>query len=527
MTDSKKGIAYVPDFTELSEALNAYYSTDKELIEDNISALYSSLSGQIPMLPLRFFHRFINEKASLFSNSFERQLKFRAEGIEFDQDELTLAEMYTERYHHLFQASATQVNFDGEKVSFIALDATMYFHDVPNDVWYLRVTNNKTYVYIKQDFKYTAQGDLVSYDTNLTPEQMGENLDRSVALNTTFNSDDATQNQGMEYDTNYNDYIGNTTNALLNKKVTKVIVYETVKPTTMENLLDSMDYSKTMEENGLVVAEDTAPLDGFPFVEWRSHRIKRAIPHELAKLQRDYITMLSWGFFNVSPKLLNQIIVKSGMNNEKLKEVLSNLGSSTSALKLELLDEIEVFDTGDITVLKDLFAIYSTILEQAALHEGVDKNAIVAQMRIESGEAKKVELGYINKARNNFKVPARLYEREIVNILKNVYKLDIEYNGIVFHDLALASDPVSDLEYATAMYVNHFWTYPQSYAYVNKVTVEVAETLIEELGLTPPINMEEQGLRTQVEDTALKNGFQTTPAGEKAPKVVSNVDEGA
>ena len=527
MTDSKKGIANVPNFKELSDALNAYYSTDKELIEDNISELYSSLSGQIPMLPLRFFHRFINEKASLFSNSFERQLKFKAEGIEFDQDEMTLAEMYTERYHHLFQASATQVNFDGSKVSFIALDATMYFHDVPNDVWYLRVSDGTTYVYVKQDFKYTAQGDLVAYSTELTPEQKGDNLDRSVVHNATFNADDATQNQGITIDTNYNDYIGNTTDALLNKKVSKVVVYTTTKPTTMENLLNEMDYSKTMEENGLVTIPGTDTLDDFPFVEWRSHRIKRAIPHELAKLQRDYITMLSWGFFNVSPKLLNQLIVKSGMSNDKLQEVLRNVGSSTSALKLELLDDIEVFDTGDINVLKDLFTIYSTILEQAALHEGVDKNSIVAQMRIESGEAKKVELGYINKARNNFKVPARLYERGIVNILKNVYKLEIEYNGIVFHDLALASDPVNDLEYATAMYVNHYWTYPQSYAYVNKVTVEVAETLIEELGLTPPISMEEQGMRTQVGDTALKNGFQTTPAGEKAPKVVSNSKEGA
>ncbi len=287
------------------------------------------------------------------------------------------------------------------------------------------------------------------------------------------------------------------------------MVFESKEARDFGTQLSGMDYSKSWADNNFQKVKGQPLLSDFPFVEWKYYRLKKAFPHEMAKMQRDFISLLSWGFFNVSPKLLTQLIVKSSEDQQKLQDTMQNFGTTTMAIQVGKTDEIEVFNTGTIDVLRDLMTAYSTILEQSALQEGVDKNAIVSQLRIESGEAKKVELGYINKARNEFKVGARIFEQDIMDKLVKVYGFDLKYAGIVFADLDLASDPVHDIEYATAMFINHYWTYEQAYAYVNKMSVEQAKENIEKLGLEAPVP---EMMRTQVNDVALKEGV---PAPEK------------
>jgi len=514
MLNNKISIENIPNYTELKLCLRGYFNTDTEDINNLINQTYETLQNEIAMLPLRFFSRFIDEKASLFSNSFERQIKYDTiTDNEFDLDELTVAEMYAERYYHLFKKSAIKIDFDGKQAKFLALDPTMYFYDEIHKVWYIKVSDTETKAYVLETVRADVEITQIKQgNTELSTNEKSDLMDKNTVAKTDISKPEAftkveqnTYDAKNSADTGYISY--NATSNLLPQDTIKVVkVYKNIEPMNFEMQLETMDYSKTMEDNNLIFTGEV--LDDFPFVEWNYYRIKKAVPHEMAKLQRDYISLLSWGFYNIRPKLLTQIIVKSNEDTDKLKQTLASFGSTTTAIKVGVTDEIQVFDTGTIQVLTDSFANYTTILEQASLHEGVDKNAIVSRSTFESGEAKKVELGYINKARNNFKLPARLFEKEIINKLNNLFGFGIEYKGIVFHDLELASDPVNDLEYATAMFINHFWTYEQAYAFVNKVSLDKAKVMIEEYGLIPP---ETDMMREQASDSILKKGVKAPP----------------
>jgi hypothetical protein len=479
----------LPDFAALGVTLKSYFGTDSAILKGIIEERYSVTSSEIPMLPLRFLNRFINEKASLFSNTFERILSDTADNDnKFSLDELTLAEMWAERYMHLFKQAALQVSFDGEKINFLALDPTMFFYDKYADMWFLKVSEDIVYLYKKETSVHKVgtlsdDEDLNKDDSNI----VGEYLTSSVALLTPSPN----KSKVIVYKCNTGEL--NSTLEYSNGTLKTGADFATV--------LENFEYDRDLAQNGFVATGET--LQDFPFVLWNYYRIDSATPNDLADLQTNYISSLSWGLFNVDPKLLTQIVVKSGESESKIRSSLKKFGRTTAIVKLGINDTVDVFDIGDISVLRDLFKTYSEILEQRALQEGVDKNAVVSQLKMESGEAKKVELGYINKARNEFKVPARLFEKQIMEILNKMFGISISYNGIIFRDIEIAPDPLQDIEYANAMLKSKYWTFPQSYAYINKMSVEKAEELIKKEGIEPPdFNL----LPTQVGDSIQRIG---------------------
>ena len=424
-----QAILDLPDFTDLKRTLDAYYEIDRDALELVIEEKYETTSGKIMMLPLRFFKTFINEQASLFSNTFVRD----ASG-DFNEAELNQALMECERYFFMFKKSALYFSItedselvdDNEIIHYKALDPTIYFRDARTGYYWLKTDFHEVVMYIPNEdksytkYKYIGEDGLTIFD-----------------------------------DVDFGEVLGN------------------------------FDYKKDLTQQYYTMVED---IDYLPILELSDNRVLVASGNGLVDIQENYIKSASWGLFNADPKLLTQVAITTDMSNEEAKANFANLGHTTKIIKLGLTDQASVFDTGDIKVLVDLMKQYSAILEQEALVNGVDKNAIVNNNKMVSGESKKVELNYINKFRRNYFIIFANFEKLL---FKNIEKLisGISYNGIKFLDIDLAPDPMQKVLLASEMQLKQYFNFIEAFAYVRSLTVEEA---IEEIKIRK-IKLDESG----------------------------------
>jgi len=333
-------------------------------------------------------------------------------------DSLDAQESYAEQYLHCLRRSAMIIKKVDNVIEFEALDATQYFHYVQDDreLWFIATAPGHTSI-------YTTEG-----ETNIVLGAVNLPLSKAVE---SYDLDKA-------FDEQY-------------------------------------QYNKQLK-----FYTEPTELPMFPFVEWSYHRTNKAMGNELVSLEQVRITSLSWGIYNADPKLLMNIVLKTGSPNEEIKKVVKTFGRTTRVTKLGIGDDLSIFDTGDIKVLVDLQKTYNEMIVQQAVAWGVDKNAIVPSDKVESGEAKKVSLNYINDARKEHIGSAQAFDRAIFNVLKEVYNIDTNYQGISFRDLKLVIDKDTELNYAIKMRDEGFFTPEEAYAYVRKVTQEEAEERVQE-----------------------------------------------
>jgi len=229
-------------------------------------------------------------------------------------------------------------------------------------------------------------------------------------------------------------------------------------------------------------------LPFIPIVEWRNNDTNKAIISSVVTLERSYINQLAWGLYNSDAKLLNQLILKTDMTLDETKKTVANdYGKTTKVVKLGVGDEFGIFETGDISVLIDIMKTYKELIEQMALSKGVDVTAVVRYSQPLSGESKRWDLGYINRIRNDYKQPARIFDKKVFNLLKFNWGIDCGWENIVFPDLDLVNDKRSDAEYASFMRTEGYWTGAEALAYVRKVDVEVAQEFMELNNLIPKV----------------------------------------
>ena len=406
-------LSNLPDFEDLNRTLSSYYEVDSEVLQDNLTNTFNLTN--FDFINLRFVNAFINAQASLYSNSFTRQLDYENQ---IDIDILNNALMESERYYHLFKRSAIFIdyNVDNTNYDYIrALDPTIYFVDVD--------TNN---VYLKD---------------------------------------------------------GNDVLLFESVSKTKVNIYS--KTIGFQQEISYYDITKSIEDNGYTYQSN---LDNMPIIEVSYNRIPVALKSQLITLEENQINSISWGLFNANPKLLMQSTLETGMKPADLMPLFEQYGKTNKMVLLGQGDKLNVFDTGDITVLKDLLLVYKDIVVQKALTLGVDKNSLIASDKVESGESKKVGLSYINNIRKNYMFTFKIFDRKVIDLMEKMkYKIS-NYGGIVYNDIEIVRTKEDSIVYANEMYNSGYWTFEDSYAYIHQISVELASEEIKSKGLTPSNN---------------------------------------
>jgi hypothetical protein len=416
----------LPNFNDLKKVYEAYLEADLDELQNRIFQRYKLLKSDFDVLEMRFLSPFIKSQANLFSSQLNRTFS----GVpEFDMNSLNEAEKRAERIYHLFQKAGILISV-GDSDPLIS-DGNLY-HPSFKVVTPLQFWHEREWWFVNNGTNSTIIY-LAASEQNQTIINAFESPLPFVQCLALFNSD------SLEFGV----------------KATLNVEYE---------------------------------LAYVPIVEWKNGDTERVITSPVYALERSYINQLTWGLYNGDPKMLNQLILKTDMSIEDTKSTISNnYGKTTKVVKLGIGDEFGVFDTGDLTALKDILLTYKELVEQMALTKGVDVTAVIRNTANVSGESKRFDLGYINRVRNDFKAPATLFDKRIFRLLEYNWGINCGWENIVFQDIDLIVDKKTDAEYASFMRKEGYWTGAESLAYVRQVTVEEAEAFMEKNGLIPDI----------------------------------------
>jgi len=226
-----------------------------------------------------------------------------------------------------------------------------------------------------------------------------------------------------------------------------VIKFEVGKSLTVCKDKDVSDFQGQYDESDFSAYEgeefNDYVLETLPFVFIKPKRIAVPFLNPLVNIEKEFICAVSWGMYNANPKMLSQVSVGTDESKDKARQALKSFGKTFKLLTLGTNDKLGVVDMGDLKNLLDLFQSWKIIIEQRALMNGVDKNAVFVQGEMISGEAKKVEMIYINEVRkDNFSL-FKKYEQDFAKKMTEMFGKQIIITDIIFEDIALSSEDMS------------------------------------------------------------------------------------
>lgn len=206
-------------------------------------------------------------------------------------------------------------------------------------------------------------------------------------------------------------------------------------------------YSRTTDLNGQEVDILLHSTNGVcPIVKFSERGVTKPQVNILVALEYNVIADISFGVYNAAPKLLTQAVAKSDQPDDVVREGTRNFGRTTMMLKVGSEEDIVTIDMGDLKNLIDIQTIYDNIVKQTAIRLGIDSYSVsIAQKDITSGFSKLVELGYVNQYRKKYFRVYNKCEKQIFEILKQMFKLDITFDKIEFYPIeyGFLSTPIS------------------------------------------------------------------------------------
>ncbi len=431
----------IPNYSDLVNNENAYIAGREfySNIRTKVSNRFSDSEHRITIAPLDFVFSFIRSQSSIYTGTFRRTLELgaNAEGfIDIDQINSELGEL--ERLTNLHKKAGLWLFTEGTflmenttKLKAQALSPLQYFKsDAQEDAsfyFFLSIDDKRTDLYVcSQDYNIQQM-----YYIDLPMISAVKDWDTTKEPLEQYGADDQEE----------------------------PIIYE-----------------QSIEELGGITK--------LPFVEVGYKYAGEPEKNPIIDLQENYIAELSWGLYTAESKLIHQVVVGSNMDTEELKKNFKNLGKADRVVKLRVGDTLNIFDTGNITVLKDIFVIFRELINQKALQAGADASAIITQeAKVESGEAKAIKLNYRNDVRATQFFMWKDFENRMWSIVSVVFGTAVDFNGIYFAPLALNETKKDKLEYAIRMRDEGFFNAVDAYAYIFDLTYDDAEEKMKEKGL--------------------------------------------
>lgn len=416
----------VPIYEDIKNALDAFDANNNDLLRQILISKYRLNSSDIDIVEERCVGPFIKSQANIFSNKFVRVLN---NADDFDTTVLDEAEKRAERLFHLFQ-----------KVGMLVTQGN-------NDP--LLDNENELNFYVLSPLQYHHEGRWWVYN-----DEDGIFIFKAVSNN--------------------------------NQEIEEVYLsgYKSFQETVLK-------FDDSVIDLGVKYIETNkySDLKYVPIIELTNPNVNDIIISPIVNIEKTFINQLTFGLYNIEPKLVTQYLLKSDTDPKDLQSKINDLLNTTKLALINNSDSFDVLHTGDIKVIMDTYAIHRQILEQMALKHGVDISAIVRNTQSISGESKKFDLSYINRIRNDFKIPCRNFDKRIFNLIKENYGLDYGWENLIVNDLEIITDRETEMNYATNMRKNGFWTHAEAVSYVRQVSVEEAEQFIQTHNIVPNVGI--------------------------------------
>ena len=438
---------YIPNSSHLKMNEDSYLREDLTDLEAAIANAFSQDNGPISVIPLTFFKTFINKQASLYTGDFERQGLKNDDKI--DVDGLNNELKFTERYCHRDRRGLIYYFSDNDLIQFKAISALNYFKQ--GDYCFIQDTDEKVILF----HRGIVTGDEDSQEDPLLSNVENEEI---VHVYEITKVDDINK-MNVENSISMYDVVGNY-NLLLD-------------PLEQEMFTDKRTYK-------IEKTEDTYPV--FPFSEITYRDSKKAGRNYISVMESRYIADMSFGIYQGEPKLVTHVVLTGDFDNaEHAKDVSKDIGRRNKITIAPSQTGVNVFETGDLQVLKDMIEAFNGFISQQCQVNGVDFHALIPQSKIgndvESGESKKLVMEYINEYRRDFYSDYQKLEREIFANIKILWGIDNAGVKIAFQDLEPAETRKDRLDYAIDARDNNLMTQDEALAYSRKISLEDASKL--------------------------------------------------
>lgn len=220
-----------------------------------------------------------------------------------------------------------------------------------------------------------------------------------------------------------------------------VLLFEVGQKVKISKRKDVSIYdTSTINYNDFVEISESKTIIELPFLTLKAKRISVPFLNPLINVEREFISAISWGMYNTSPKMLTQFQISSDLAVDDVRKRLDYLGKTTKAILLGTSDGVKTVDVGDLKNLLDLFTAWKIVIEQRAVNNGVDKNSVYVQGELISGEAKKVELNYINESRKDYFSMFENFEIELSRKMSLMFNKNITIESVTFLPLSLTEE---------------------------------------------------------------------------------------
>jgi hypothetical protein len=261
----------------------------------------------------------------------------------------------------------------------------------------------------------------------------------------------------------------------------KILIYKNKKP-FVETIM-SYDTTLSILENEFQIEKTSISI--MPIVEWSYHKVSVATPTSIYSLELEQIFSMSYAVDAGNTKQTHQPVLQTDEDTEQAKLRAKPFGKSRKMLLLGADDVLKPYDAGTLQPLLDIISAYEKLSIRKAIAYGVSKDSVVPSSKIESGEALKVALGYVNKKRKKFFFSGMIFERKVIDAMKELGFMIKNYKGIKFKPISVIEDEETTFKIVSQKYKSGFISFREAIARDRGISLDDADKKIKEEGLQP------------------------------------------
>lgn len=165
---------------------------------------------------------------------------------------------------------------------------------------------------------------------------------------------------------------------------------------------------------------EESTFEVLPFTLFSKKYVIKPELSPIPMLENDFSGGFAYGDYTAKIAFLMKIMLKSNMNDGRFEEFAESFGFNSQIAKIDKDDDVNFLVPNSITNQVDYITLATNILVFRAACDGVDKNAILNDTKVESGYSRRLQMQNIESVRNSNIIYWKDFERrnwEVISAL--------------------------------------------------------------------------------------------------------------
>ena len=189
---------------------------------------------------------------------------------------------------------------------------------------------------------------------------------------------------------------------------------------------------------------EESTFEVLPFTLFSKKYVIKPELSPITLLENDFSAGFAYGDYTAKIAFLMKIMLKSNMNDGKFKDFADSFGFNSQIAKIDKDDDVHFLVPNTITNQIDYITLATNILVFRAACDGVDKNAILNDTKVESGYSRRLQMQNIESVRESNIIYWIDFERRNWEVIS---ELGFEVPSEVIYEQFNLLDKVEEADY--------------------------------------------------------------------------------